>query len=220
MRRGWAKPHKSGSPSNTDTFLIHGSFGTLAWHLWLCLGSLMARILHVAFFSWWVTHCSVLLITTCASKQQKRCFYSWIGSLSLLQAKQQLFPQQIANIRRIFQAGSGILNNSRSPKFLSLPPPKNPNPLTWWLISQYFSYSLHFSFHLALLKRIQRASLELHETHQRRQGLTRVPQRAGRFWMDLSSFASWSTTCRKDLFFPTPEPIFSLKWQKETAILS
>lgn len=167
----------SGLPSNIHTFLIYELFTNLAWHLWICLGSLIVWILYVAFFSWWVTHCSFLLIT-CASKQQKHCFYSWIGSLSLLQARNNYFQnkQQISD--RFFQAGSGILNNSRLPKFLSFPSPENPNPLTFPLISQYFPCSLQFGFYLVLIKTISWTSLEMHENHQPRQGLTGLPERA------------------------------------------
>lgn len=56
-------------PCNMETF-IYELFTNLTWHLWIFVGFLIVRILHVAFLSWWVTHYSFLLIATRASKQQ------------------------------------------------------------------------------------------------------------------------------------------------------
>lgn len=99
-RRGWAESYMSDLSCKTETFLIYELFTNLAWHLWICLGFVIVRILCVAFFSWWVIHCSFLLITTCASKQQStvsisgsdhRAFYEQGTTASITNSKYTVF---------------------------------------------------------------------------------------------------------------------------------
>lgn len=84
-----------------------------------------------------------MLIATCASKQQKRSFYSWIGSLSLLQARNNCFhnKQQISG-RFFSKQALEFSLTATSSNFSASQCLKTQTHSTLCLISQYFSWFL------------------------------------------------------------------------------